>query len=260
MKGILLAGGKATRLYPTTKVITKHLLPVYDKPMIYYSLSLLMYANIREILIITDEKYLDDYKCILGNGSSFGLTITYMIQPNPNGVTQALLLGEEFIGDDDVCLVLGDTILYSPTLATDIATYANELTNCLLISCYHPHPEYFGVATFDNDRNIVSIEEKPVNSTSNHIIPGIYFYDNKCISYAKSIHPSKRGELEITDVNKMYLNNNQLVVKQCSQLKYFDAGRYDSLLDASNFIREKQKKTNCHIGNLIKIAKNNGWG
>ncbi len=259
MKGILLAGGKATRLYPTTKVITKHLLPVYDKPMIYYSLSLLMYAKIRDILIITDELYLDDYKTILGDGSSFGLFITYMIQPEPKGIAQALLLGEDFIGSDDVCLVLGDTILYSPTIASDIASYSSELSNCLLISCYHPHPEYFGVATFDNKNNIISIEEKPINSSSNHIIPGIYFYDNKCVSYAKKIRPSKRNELEITDVNKMYLNNNQLVVKQCNQLIYFDAGRYDSLLDASNFIREKQSVSNCTIGKLLTIKKNQGW-
>ncbi|MCK5811929.1 MAG: NTP transferase domain-containing protein [Clostridiales bacterium] len=259
MKGILLAGGKATRLHPITKIITKHLLPVYDKPMIYYSLSLLMYAGISEILVITDQEYLNDYKRILGNGNSFGITLTYMIQSSPNGIAQALLLGEEFIGNSDVCLVLGDTILYSPTLALDIATYAKELTNCLLISCYHPHPKYFGVATFDKNNNIVSIEEKPINSSSNHIIPGIYFYDNQCVSFSKKIQPSKRGELEITDVNKMYLNNNQLVIKQCSQLIYFDAGRYDSLLDASNFIREKRLKENSTIGDLVVIGKNQGW-
>ncbi|MBN2851133.1 MAG: NTP transferase domain-containing protein [Clostridia bacterium] len=259
MKGILLGGGKATRLYPITKVITKHLLPVYDKPMIYYSLSLLMYANVKEILIITDSSNLGHYKKILGNGSDFGLNISYCIQKQPHGIAEAILLGADFIKNDQVCLVLGDTILYSDTLEEDIIGIRSQLKDCAVIACRHSHPEHFGVAFFNDDGQLTEIKEKPVNPSSDYVIPGLYFYDNTCVKKAENLRPSLRGELEITDLNNEYLKAGKLQVSKLDNLQYIDAGQYDSLLSASNFIRKKQEEESIVIGDIKRTASEKGW-
>ncbi len=260
MKGIILAGGNGTRLYPTTKIISKQLIPVYDKPMIYYPLSTLMMAGITEILIITMENNLKEYKKLFGDGSDLGLRISYKIQEKPRGIADAFLIGEDFIGDSSVCLILGDNILYGNKV-TDMLSRGYLLQNGALIYAYYVNnPSDFGVIEFDKNNNILSIEEKPTSPKSNYAIPGIYFYDNKVVNYAKEVTPSDRGELEIGDINKKYLENGNLKVEVLGRgMAWLDTGTYEGLLEATNFIHTIQKRAGLYIACLEEIAYKKGY-
>ena len=257
MKGIVLAGGSGTRLYPITKGVSKQLLPVYDKPMIYYPLSVIMLAGIREILIISTPIDLQNYEKLLGNGFELGLKLFYKEQPNPHGLAQAFVLGEEFIGDDDVCLVLGDNIFYGSGFSGMLKNANNNILNgkSTVFGYYVKDPERFGVAEFDNEGNVISIDEKPENPKSNYAVVGLYFYTNEVIQIAKNVKPSNRGELEITSVNQVYLSQNNLRVELLGRgFTWLDTGTHDSLLEASQFIKSIEKRKGLKVACLEEIA------
>ena len=259
-KGIVLAGGSGTRLHPITQVISKQLLPIYDKPMIYFSVSLLMLAEIRDILIISTPNDIDNYKKLLGTGEDIGVNFSYCIQDNPDGLASAFILGEDFIGNSNVALVLGDNIFYGDSLSTKLIR-VREKSNGATIFGYHVNdPERFGVVEFDDNGKAISIEEKPKNPKSKYAVTGLYFYDNKVINYAKKLTPSKRGELEITDINNIYLNNNELGVEILNRgFAWLDTGTFDSLLEAGKFVEIIEKRQGKKIACLQEISFLNGW-
>jgi glucose-1-phosphate thymidylyltransferase len=262
MKGIILAGGSGTRLYPITKGVSKQLLPVYDKPMIYYPLSVLMLAGIKEILIISTPEDLPNFKKLLGDGNEIGITLTYKEQPSPDGLAQAFIIGEEFIGNDDVCLVLGDNIFYgygfSETLRDAIKNI--DQGKSTVFGYYVNDAERYGVAEFDTDGLVTSIEEKPENPKSNYAVVGLYFYTNDVIQIAKSIKPSNRGELEITTVNQMYLKRNDLKVQLLGRgFAWLDTGTHDSLMEAGQFIETIEKRQGLKVACLEEIAYRMGY-
>ncbi len=260
MKGIILAGGAGTRLYPLTKSISKQIVPVYDKPMIYYPLSILMLAGIREILIISSPEHIDLYKNLLDNGSQFGLSISYEIQPHPGGLAQAFLIGKQFIGDDNVCLVLGDNIFYGHGLPKMLRKAASLEKGAVVFGYYVTDPERYGVVEFDSDKKVVSIEEKPSKPKSNFAVTGLYFYDNSVIKKSESIKPSARGELEITDVNNCYLKEGTLNVELLGRgMAWLDTGTHDSLLLASHYIYTIEKRQGLKISCIEEIAYKSGF-
>ena len=260
MKGIILAGGSGTRLYPLTRSISKHLLPIYDKPMIYYPLSTLMLAGIKEILIISTPQDTPRYKELLGNGSDLGISINYAIQPSPNGIAQAFIIGEPFIGKDQVTLILGDNLFYGPEFEKLLIDAANQKKGATVFGYYVNDPERFGVIDFSEDGTVLSIEEKPSLPKSNYAVTGLYFYDNRVIEMAKSIRPSQRGELEITDVNKAYLDFGELSVKLLgSGNAWIDTGTHQSLDKASQFIKTIEETQNIKIACIEEIALQKGY-
>lgn len=263
MKGIILAGGSGTRLYPLTMVTSKQLLPVYDKPMIYYPLSTLMLAGIDDILIISTPEDLPNFEKLLGDGSRYGIKLTYQVQPSPDGLAQAFILGEEFIGDDMCAMILGDNIFYGAgmgkllTKAKDNAQNNNRAT----VFAYHVEdPERFGIVAFDKNAKAVSLEEKPIHPKSPWAVTGLYFYDNRCVEYAKSLKPSDRGELEITDLNRMYLEKGELDVELLGRgFAWLDTGTMDSLIDAADFVKTIQNQQDIRISAPEEIAYRKGW-
>ena len=263
MKGIVLAGGSGTRLYPLTKVTSKQLLPVYDKPMIYYPLSVLMSAGIREILIISTPQDLPRFEELLGDGHQFGLQLSYAVQPSPDGLAQAFLIGEEFIGDDCVAMILGDNIFSGHGLKTRLhAAVENAQTGngATIFGYYVDDPQRFGIVEFDENGRAVSIEEKPKDPKSNYCVTGLYFYDNRVVEYAKSLKPSARGELEITDLNRIYLEQNALNVELLSHgFTWLDTGTHESLVEATNFVKSLETHQHRKLACLEDIAFRNGW-
>ncbi|MHB8163114.1 MAG: glucose-1-phosphate thymidylyltransferase RfbA [Methanoregula sp.] len=260
MKGIILAGGYGTRLYPITKSISKHLLPVYDKPLIYYPLSVLMLAGIKEILIISTPRDITGYKELLGDGSQIGLSFSYAIQEKPGGLAEAFIVGEKFIGTDPVALILGDNIFYGQHFS-DVLKKAGSLKNGAAIFGYYvKDPRAYGVVEFDANKKAISIEEKPAKPKSNYAVPGLYFYDNTVVKIAKSIRPSARGELEITDINRAYLERGELNVFVFGRgMAWLDAGTHDSLLEAANYIEAIQKRQGLYVACLEEIAYHMGY-
>ena len=262
MKGIILAGGAGTRLYPLTMVTSKQLLPIYDKPMIYYPLSTLMLAGIKDILIISTPTDLPNFERLLGDGSRYGLNLQYKVQPSPDGLAQAFILGEEFVGDDTCAMVLGDNIFYGNGFGPILRRAAEDAQKGLatVFGYYVNDPERFGVVEFDEEGNVISVEEKPKNPKSNYCITGLYFYDNRVCELAKKVTPSARGELEITDLNSFYLQDGSLKVKLLGRgFAWLDTGTMDSLLEASNFVATIEKRQSIKIAAIEEIAYNNGW-
>lgn len=263
MKGIVLAGGSGTRLYPITKGISKQLLPIFDKPMVYYPISVLMLAGIRDILLISTPQDLPGFKRLLGDGSSYGINISYAEQPNPDGLAQAFIIGEEFIGNDSVCLVLGDNIFHGNDFRQLLvgAVHNAEKENKATVFGYHVNdPQRYGVVEFNEKGKAVSIEEKPAQPKSNYAVVGLYFYPNKVVSVAKNIKPSKRGELEITTVNERFLKDNELMVQTLGRgFAWLDTGTHDSLSEASTYIEVIEKRTGLKVGCIEGIAYEMGW-
>lgn len=260
MKGIILAGGSGTRLYPLTKVTSKQLLPIYDKPMIYYPLSVLMDAGIQEILIISTPEDTPRFQELLGNGAQFGIQLSYKVQPSPDGLAQAFIIGADFIGDDGVAMVLGDNIFHGHGLTKRLKAAANKSSGATVFGYYVDDPERFGVVEFDQNGKAISLEEKPVEPKSNYAVTGLYFYDNKVVEYAKNLVPSARGELEITDLNRIYLENGELEVTLLGQgFTWLDTGTHESLVDATNFVKTVETHQNRKIACLEEIAYHNDW-
>lgn len=263
MKGIILAGGSGTRLYPLTKSVSKQILPVYDKPMIYYPLSVLMLANIREVLIISTPRDIEVFRDLLGNGKYIGMKIEYAVQEEPRGLAEAFIIGEKFIDGDDVALILGDNIFYGNSLTGLLNVAKEKITQnrgALVFGYYMKSPTAYGVVEFDDEKKVMSIEEKPLVPKSNYAVPGLYFYDNQVVDIAKNIKPSSRGELEITDVSNFYLKKNQLEVELMGRgMTWLDTGTHDSLLEAGNFVATIQKRQGLYVACIEEIAFRNKW-
>lgn len=260
MKGIILAGGSGTRLYPVTKAMSKQMVPIYDKPMIYYPMSVLMLAGIREILIISTPRDIVAFEELFKDGSDFGLSIEYAVQENPNGLAEAFIIGEEFIGDDSVAMILGDNIFYGQNFSKTLQEAANLNVGAYVFGYYVQNPKAFGVVEFDKEGKVISLEEKPEEPKSKYAVPGLYFYDNSVVKKAKSLKPSERGEIEITDLNKIYMEEETLKVKLLGRgMAWLDTGTHASMLQASNFVEAVQNTQGTYIACLEEIAYRQGW-